>query len=146
MERSSPLPSTNTVPLPRFPTSSSCLYHQLLVAFTETNASFRSSGSLLELRGLPPTNGHNGGTNGHCNGSKERERRKFVSFTVRIFTSSLRIRYKNPDQVELDRTGGPIGITLATDEGEGKTKSSKVGPIVISRFIILIHNPKLPIF
>ena len=48
--------------------------------------------------------------------------------------------------MELDRTGGPIGITLATDEGEGKTKSSKVGPIVISRFIILIHNPKLPIF
>ena len=110
-------------------------------------SNLRSSGSLLELRGLPPTsNGHNGGTNGHCNGSKERERRKFVSFTVRIFTSSLRIRYKNPDQVELDRTGGPIGITLATDEGEGKTKSSKVGPIVISRFIILIHNPKLPIF
>ena len=97
-------------------------------------SNLRSSGSLLELRGLPPTsNGHNGGTNGHCNGIKERERRKFVSFTVSL---SFQPTYISNHQVELDRTGGPIGITLATDEGNAK--SSKVGPIVISRFRIFI--------
>ena len=68
-----------------------------------TNIYPRSSGSLLELRGLPPTNPHNGHnghnghatsngvTNNHCSGSKERERRKFVSFTVSSQSSNLQI-------------------------------------------------------
>lgn len=67
-----------------------------------TLACSRNGGSLLELRGLPP-----------LSGGRERERRKFVSFTV-----------------ELDRTGGPIGITLAE---EGEAKGSDIRPIVISR-------------
>ena len=52
------------------------------------------------------------------------------------FPSNLHASQISKHQVELDRTGGPIGITLATDEGNAK--SSKVGPIVISRFCIFI--------
>jgi len=58
-----------------------------------------SHSSLLELRGFAK--------------QKERERKKYVSFTV-----------------ELDRTGGPIGITLATEDSEDNAE--KVAPILIS--------------
>ena len=42
-------------------------------------------------------------------------RKKFVSFTV-----------------ELDRSEGPIGITLATEAGEEKSATSSPPPILIS--------------
>ena len=58
-----------------------------------------SHSSLLELRGFSR--------------QKEKERKKYVSFTV-----------------ELDRTGGPIGITLATEDSEDN--SVKTAPILIS--------------
>ena len=55
----------------------------------------------MELRGVPPPIG------------RERERRKYVSFTV-----------------ELDRTGGPLGLTLSTEEGEARGPEDR--PITIS--------------
>ena len=53
-----------------------------------------------------------------------------------MFESSNCGLLKHLLQVELDRTGGPIGITLATDEGD--SKGSKVGPIVISRLMAFL--------